>query len=290
MSLFTYYCGATIYDPIYGYNCFLKDIDKFGLAAVSSYASGVVLANLQTFKLLNITVPIVSATAAATALSSTSTYPWFSRVQVSNLGWIPQAPSLFKALGWRHLAVLYQNESRGISTSLAFQQAIEENGEIKIVKSAIIPPSLTRDQIGDYSYILQEILDTNVRLIIVFMHDDLFGVVLEKFYDLGVRNGDLIFFSIVAAAVTDIGAKNDTYRYKRIEIGCPMIIFQMPAWVGAFGEKIYNGLINDYKTVPPGLSCNYFDATFLIASSTKSEEKMQAFFLNLLFKSGVNRE
>ncbi|CAG9335812.1 unnamed protein product [Blepharisma stoltei] len=267
MSLFTYDCGATIYDSTYGYNCFLKDIDKFGLTHVSSYPSGVVLGTLQTFKRLNTTVPIVSAVASSAALSSISTYPWFSRIQVSTIGLSSQTPSLLKALGWRSAAVLYQNETWGISTYLAFQQAIEEEGGITVIKSAIIPPALTRDQISNYSYILQEILDTNARLIIVFMYDDLLGVILEKFYDLGARNGDLIFFSIIAAAVTDIGAKNDTYRYKRIELGCPMMIFQMPVWVGAFGEKIYNGLANDYKTVPPGLSCNYFDSAFLIASS-----------------------
>ncbi|CAG9335815.1 unnamed protein product [Blepharisma stoltei] len=267
MSLFTYDCGAAIYDPTYGYNCFLKDIDKFGLAAVSSYPSGVVLGTLQTFKLLNTTVPIVSAIASSVALSSISTYPWFSRVQVSNSDFSSQTPHLLKALGWRSLAVLYKNETWGISTYLSFKQGIEEEAGINIIKSAAIPPFLTREQIGNYSYILQEILDTNARLIIVFIYNDLFGLVLEKFYDLGARNGDLIFFSGIAAALTDIGAKNDAYRYKRIEIGCPMISFQMPIWVGGLGEKIYNGLLNDYKTVPIGLSCNYFDSTFLIASS-----------------------
>ncbi|CAG9315213.1 unnamed protein product [Blepharisma stoltei] len=266
MSLFVYDCGATFYDSTYGYNCFLKDIDKFGLGAVSSYTSGVTMGSLKTFKLLNISVPIVGAVTSSSALNSTSVYPWFSRAQVSDSNLASQMPNLLKALGWQSFAVLYQNETWGTSSYLALKEVADDAG-LTIVYTAVIPPGLNRDGIGNYSYVLQGILDSNARLVVEFMYDDLLGYTLEKFYDLGARNGDLIFFSAISAALIDIGAKNDTYRYKRLAIGCPMLVFQSPVWMGTLGKSIYNNLKNDYQTTPSDLSCNFFDSAFLIANA-----------------------
>ncbi|CAG9315212.1 unnamed protein product [Blepharisma stoltei] len=269
MSLFVYDCGSTFYDPTYGYSCFLKDIDKFGLGAVSSYTSGVTMATLNTFKLLNLTVPVVGSATSSSALNSTSVYPWFSRVQVSDSNLASQMPNLLKALGWKSFAILYQNETWGISSYLALKE-VADNAGLTIVNPneyRAIPPGLTRDNIGNYSYVLQGILDSNARLVVEFMYDDLLGYTLEKFYDLGARNGDLIFFSAISAALIDIGAKDDAYRHKRLAIGCPMLVFQSPVWMGALGKSIYNNLKNDYQTTPSDLSCNFFDSAFLIANA-----------------------
>lgn len=164
--------------------------------------------------------------------------------------------------------MLYQNETFGISSYESFKKIADFNG-LEIVNSEasrVIPAGLTRDNIKNHTDVLQGVLDSKARLVISFMFIPLLSSVLEVFYDLGARKGDIIILSSISTALVDIGF-NDTVLYKRLEIGCPMIAFQSPVWVGEFGKSIYANLQSKYQATPSDLSCNYFDALYFLASS-----------------------
>ncbi|CAG9313848.1 unnamed protein product [Blepharisma stoltei] len=272
LSLFFFDCGATSYDSAYGLSCFSKGIDKFGLGHIASFPSSVAIGTIQTFKLLNLTLPIVGSCNSAPGLNSTELYPWYTRVQLSDSILASDMAPLIKSLGWSSVAVLYGNETYGISCYLWFKKYAEKNA-LNIVNpewSRVIPPELTREESTNYINSLKGVYDSNARLILIFLYSGTtFGYILERFYDLGARKGDLVFLTTAGGIMVEIGFK-DEYLYKRYEVGVPMMTFQGSIWVGTFGKKIYNNLKAKYKVTPSDYQCNFFDSTYLLSNAISS--------------------
>ncbi|CAG9319098.1 unnamed protein product [Blepharisma stoltei] len=132
-------------------------------------------------------------------------------------------------------------------------------------ESRVIPAGLDRDAIKKYHYIIQGIIDSQARLIIFVIQVPLFLYVLETFYDLGMRRGDLLIYTAVSDTLSSILVKDD-YLYKRLELGVPMITTMPEQWVGQFGQGVYSKMLQLYNnSAPSSFSCHYFDLVYLIS-------------------------
>jgi hypothetical protein len=60
----------------------------------------------------------------------------------------------------------------------------------------LIPAENTRTNVEDETHKFQHILDLGARIVLIVGMDPIASICLEKFYDLGVRRGNLVFMGI----------------------------------------------------------------------------------------------
>ncbi|CAG9331429.1 unnamed protein product [Blepharisma stoltei] len=260
-------CGANVYNPTFCYNCFNKDKDRLGLAHIVGSSSAMAYGEIATLEKLNITLPCVGAINFDPGLSNSTKYPLYSRVSLPSRVAFTHIPLMLKVMGWNSVAFLYQNESTGNWANLYFTQAaIKQN--LKIVNEIrVIPQLLTREQIRNYAHIFQDIIDSNVRMIVLVLSSPLVDYAAELFYDLGMRRGDIMFFSVFPSWISTVANKDD-YTYKRVEIAIPMITAFQALFVGEKGKKVRDELYETYgNTEPNSYSCLYYDAGYLIGKA-----------------------
>ncbi|CAG9316649.1 unnamed protein product [Blepharisma stoltei] len=90
---------------------------------------------------------------------------------------------------------------------------------------------------------------------------------VEAFYDLGLRKGDILFYTGYLDHLNSVGT-NDEFLYKRIEIGIPLMSIWQSIFIGNKGKEIYDEFYSTYNNTEPGLfACPYFDAAYLIGSA-----------------------
>ncbi|CAG9332926.1 unnamed protein product [Blepharisma stoltei] len=266
VEMFNFDCGTSIYNNTYANACYLKDKDKFGLGHVAAWSSVMVIGSMKSFKQLNLTFPIVSASNLDASLNSTTIFPMYMRVTASFSYMYSLVPIFIRALGWEKVAVIYQNDTWGLSGYHYLTQGIK-NHHISLVNpenTRAIPPSLDRNGVKEYSSLLQGIIDSQARFLISILLYPTAYYIFEEFYDLGLRQGDLVIFTTVSD-LTTFSAYDYAFSYKILEIAVPIITIYGQCWVGPLGEKAltqisksYGGLINSY-------SCFYFDSVYLIA-------------------------
>ncbi|CAG9336096.1 unnamed protein product [Blepharisma stoltei] len=268
IKFFNFDCGVTVFNRTFAKDCFNKDIDQIGLSHISGFTSEVAIGSLQIFKELNISIPNVGATNTDDLLSSTSNFPMYSRVQMSNSYICSKYPILIAGMGWKSAGVLYQNDAWGNAALSSIMQYSEYKG-LKLVNpdnSSFIPPNLDRAGLRNYTHLLQKIIDSQARLLILIVQTPLGNYVLELLYDLGVRKGDLVICAGYSDLLSQIST-NDTYLYKRLEVGIPMFSIISNAWAGKFGQDMFNRMISIYHSEPSPIPCYYVDAAYLISNA-----------------------
>ncbi|CAG9319095.1 unnamed protein product [Blepharisma stoltei] len=265
LEMLTYDCGVTVYNAAFAENCFKKDFDELGLAHVVSYASAMALGVLKLFSSLNWTIPMIGINSDS-SFNSTALFPWYQRVWPSASFTYPLIAVLFRSLGWQKAAILYQNDTWGRSGYYYFKVGTSSH-DINLVNpedSRAIPAGLDRPGIKNYTKIIQGVIDSQARLVIFIIQIPLVLYVLEVFYDLGLRKGDIFIFTAVPDTLANI-LTNDDFLYKRLEIGVPMMTFLGEQWVGNFGQSLYSQMRQKYSnTAPSSYACHYFDIIYLI--------------------------
>ncbi|CAG9319128.1 unnamed protein product [Blepharisma stoltei] len=265
INMFNYDCGASVYNATFSKACFQKDFDSFGLAHIVSYASSMALGTVKLFKSLNWNFPLLGINSDPSFNSSTL-YPWYQRVWPSSSFTLPLIPVLLRSLGWQKAAILYQNDSWGQNGYYFLNLGANTHNLILVNpdNTRAIPIGLDRNTIKNHSDILQGVIDSNARLVILLVQVPLVQYVIEAFYDLGLRRGDILIFVSVPDILSNI-LTTDDYLYKRLEIGVPMMTFFGQQWVGKLGEGAYSKILQLYNnTAPSSFACHYFDIIYLI--------------------------
>ncbi|CAG9332930.1 unnamed protein product [Blepharisma stoltei] len=223
------------------------------------------IGSMKSFNQLNLSFPVISASNGDVTLNSTKNYPMYMRIQASFSHEYSLIPIFIRALGWRKVAVLYQNDTWGLSGYVYFNQG-SKGHDLSLVNpesSRAFPGNLNREEVKEHSHILQEIVNSEARFLILIMQYPTAYYIFEEFYDLGLRKGDLVIFTSLSDLIT-FSAYDNAYKHKVYEVAVPIMTGHGQSWVGPLGEKAlsqieksYGGLINSY-------SCFYFDAIFLI--------------------------
>ncbi|CAG9334731.1 unnamed protein product [Blepharisma stoltei] len=266
INYFIFDCGSVTYDKELTPACFAKDIDKFGLAHISPPSSLTTIAEINFFKNFNLTIPVVGSDSNDYSLNSTSLYPLFTRVIVSNRYLLSLSLLLFRALGWRKICVLYSDDVSSKSEYLALISNAEQY-EIEILNSEnlrAIPEDLNRTSIKKYSGTLKKAMDTNARLLVLFFMPPPLYYVIEELYDLGLRKGDLLIFVAKEAIFPTRIYDDNADELKIKETGVPMISISGRNWVGKVGEFAYSQILSRYNGFPLPSTCSSYDAAYLI--------------------------
>ncbi|CAG9319119.1 unnamed protein product [Blepharisma stoltei] len=269
LQFFSFDCGVTVYDSQYAYNCYSKNINKLGLGQISPFSSSNAIGALQTFKKLNVTLPVVGCSVTEPSLNSTTSYPMFTRVWFTASYGSSYLSVLLKAMGWEKVSVLYQNNSWGFSKFWYLNPAIESQG-LEIVNPENtwwIPAGLNRESLKNYTDIAQGIINSQARLLVLSIEYPMCNYFFELLYDLGLRKGDLITIATYLDTLTVIG-NIDNYRYKRLEVGIPTMRLSLSTWVGTVGQaaKAAKAEVTAiHKQSPTVYTCSFYDGTYLLA-------------------------
>lgn len=195
------------YNATFSINCFKSSLDQLGVAYIPPFTSGVTKSVLQyTLPALNLSQPAISAGATDDSLSSKTNFPNFARVCIVSQHLAFRASEMLKILGWQKLAIISQNETFGNGWYRAFiESARKQNLEILNKEELrIIPPNLKYDDFSNYSAIFEEVINCNARLLILVINAPMSIYMLEKFYDMGMRSGDLYLMFASIDTMTSI--------------------------------------------------------------------------------------
>ncbi|CAG9331439.1 unnamed protein product [Blepharisma stoltei] len=218
-------CGASVYNEKFCYNCINKDKNRLGLAHIVSVTSSMAYGQIATMAKLNITIPLIGVISLDPGLSNSTKYPYFTRVILPSNYAFKQIPLLLKVMGWESIAIIYQNDTGSITSNYYLSQAAEEQNIHIVNKLKIIPFSLTRDSIRNYTNVFQEIIDTNVRFVVLLLNSAGLDYTAELFYDLGMRKGDIIFLNYMTIFI-----KFKAYNYGRFNLWHKLSLIGV-AWV-----------------------------------------------------------
>ncbi|CAG9331440.1 unnamed protein product [Blepharisma stoltei] len=260
-------CGASVYNAAFALNCFEKDKDKVGLAHITAPMTATAFGAMISLKKLNITVPYIGAVNSGPELSNTTAYPYYSRISLPSSWAYTQIPIILKVMGWESIAILYQNDISGSAAFYYLNQTCAKQN-IKIVNEHRgIPPLLDREGLKNYTNVIKEVVDSNVRFVTLVFNPPEVNYIAEIFYDLGMRRGDVLFYSTYPGWLTTV-ATQDEFLYKRVEIAIPMVIIFQSLFVGEIGKKVHDDLYKAYgNTEPATYACLYYDAGMLIGNA-----------------------
>ena len=259
-------CGVNVFVANFSKACLLQNKNNFGIGYIPTQYSSNIPFISQMYS-LGIKVPIVGGVGSSSGLSNSTIYPTFTRLVCASTYFGKTWSNFIQIIGWHNIAVLYTNESFGLgiyniinSLSEAYNYTIINNASYRA-----IPVVLSRSNVDPYMESLQNILDIGANIVFLAMSDPSPFYVIEAFYDLGVRRGDLNFILFTITGSDALNATGGNYA-KRTELLSGILMIYNADWVGDYGQQLQQEMISysgDYWMT------NFFiDAVYSIAHTT----------------------
>ncbi|CAG9330181.1 unnamed protein product [Blepharisma stoltei] len=263
-------CWGESYEFQYSYKCFGQNIAEIGVMHIPTTLTELVLGTINIFDSLNITIPIIPGLSNDNSLSSSELYPYFSRTTYDWTYVINQSLKLIYTLGWRNCAVVYQNESFLASVYSEFIKTAKEYN-VNILNRedlrAIPQDLMDYNSLLNYSYIMQEVIDSNAKLVVIIIFSPINIYIMDVFYDLGIRKGDFVIFWATTAWINYIYQFPDQNLTKTKEVSLPSLSLDQPAFVGEVGNWVNSQLLLAYEIPYNCLSCWSYDSTRLVINA-----------------------
>ncbi|CAG9321867.1 unnamed protein product [Blepharisma stoltei] len=266
-------CGVDEFDEEYSLSCYGSRLNDLGVSFIPPYVSDTTIQLIKhTLADLNVMIPVISAAASDDTLSSITDFPKFARVCISNHDLAVRAAGVLKVLGWDKCAVLYQNDTFGNNWYNSFVEGAKlQNLKIMNDKHLRSLPA-GYDSLASYQYVLDEVITSNARLVILVLEAHLSIEVITMFYSMGMRKGDLLFYFAMDDVMTSLYSATYTYGNlaERIELGVPAVRMHQEEYIGTVGDWVEAKIISLYGGKPRlsnYLACNFYDAVTLIAQA-----------------------
>ena len=214
----------------------------------------------------------VIGTDTSTEMSDNSLFPTFIRVTAPSTYNVVVLMTVIKIYGWKQVSVLCTNIPKFMSMCEKFE-TLAKNNNIKILndkKLWTIENFYTRARLDQDKDKLQEIIDCGARIFVALIPSaDLFELV-EGFYDLGMRAGDLqILFQSKTGAAMCSGVADDVICTKRKEVLTGTLGVYMAEWSGSYGKEMEEEIIKEVGTYT-AFKCTAFDQGMLMVRSIAS--------------------
>ena len=214
----------------------------------------------------------VIGTDTSTEMSDNSLFPTFIRVTAPSTYNVVVLMTIIKIYGWKQVSVLCTNIPKFLSMCEKFE-TLAKNNNIKILNSKklwTIENFYTKDRFSQDKDKMQEIIDCGARIFIALIPSaDLFELV-EGFYDLGMRAGDLqILFQSKTGAAICSGISDIAVCEKRKEILTGTLGVYMAEWSGSYGQEMEKEIIKEVGTYT-AFKCTAFDQGMLMVRSIAS--------------------
>ncbi|CAG9316739.1 unnamed protein product [Blepharisma stoltei] len=267
IDFFNFDCGVSIFNATFARACYSKDIDKLGHAHLTAFGSSVAIGQYKTFTYLNATIPSIGGVNGDGSLSSIQIFPFY--VRMFNPLMYSKWSMLLYSLGWKKIAVIYENSLWGEGVYKTLDSTAKQVGLEIINPESLrhIPGNLDRDTVKDYIDVFQAIVDSQARMVALLLLCPLCNYAIELFYDLGLKNKDVIFLAGTGDVLNWISTK-DEYMYKRAELGVAMMRLSVPYWVGNIGKRARSEISLKYNiSIPNTFGCCYYDSTLIAANA-----------------------
>ncbi|CAG9323418.1 unnamed protein product [Blepharisma stoltei] len=256
-------CGASYFESEYATDCYTKhsnDLGYFHIPPEPLYmANGI----LTVFESLNISVPVIGI--KSSALMENNYYPQYTSVTFSNAYTARAVALLLSSFGIKKCSLLYLDTSWGQNFKNQFiSQAKQYNLEV-LNKIQAVPQGYD----GTNKTIIQEIVDLKTRYVIMEVSDSENFSIIEAFYDLGMRRGDLyLVLGEGGFSASNSYISSDLYN-KITEIGDRALYMSSLTYYGKFGKSIRKAFFEEYRFANDYM-CQFYDATYLGAYAIDS--------------------
>jgi hypothetical protein len=144
--------------------------------------------------------------------------------------------SLFNFLGWKRILMLYD---AGSDDGIEMAERLSTDGarfgmSVENIYQAL-PDPWTEPDLGEYSFIADEVIETEVRLIVTMSTSrTFFWLLLEDLYNRGLRGDDIIIYDyITPSAINQI--PDEALRHKVVNLYDNSIQGGMASFVGEHG-------------------------------------------------------
>ncbi|CAG9330180.1 unnamed protein product [Blepharisma stoltei] len=262
----TFDSGNSIYDFEFSYNSFSENIKKIGVMHIPQSFTPVVIGTMKTLSALNISIPVIAGLSNDASLSFSDTFPYFSRTTFDGTYVASQSLKLLYTLGWRNCAILYQDEifmtsvyNEFVKTAKEYRFNILNREDLRLIPSSV----KNYTSLLKYTHAMQEVIDSNAKLLIIVMTGSINHYIMDIFYDLGIRKGDFVVFWAITAWINSMYIPRGDNLTKSIEVSLPSISLDQPAFVGEIGKWVNIELTSKYQTENNIASCWSYDAARL---------------------------
>lgn len=239
--------------------------DSFGVALLSSLRSSGAIGLMEILNELDITKPIIGSTNTAVILNDSSTFPYYVRTVLAD----DYMPTLYMRMcayfDWEEISILYIDDVWGIGIYETMLKEAELVGVSFKNKEHLrkIPTTFNETNIPVES--IQDVIDSGTRVVILAVIDEEVNMIIEKFYDLGMREGDLLIIAVewLNMNVITQGEKDSIKKRKELVKGA--LQFFPRTWIGDLGEKVRNDIKEFSGMEEHYQGCFYYDSTILVA-------------------------
>ena len=235
-----------------------------GLAFLHGHYSNVAIPLYSFLTSFNFTRPQIAADNSSPLLSAAS-FPHYARVTISSAYTGVMYARFIKHYGWTRFSLLYCDDLYCTQLAKTLEQAATEYGlEIVVNASNRMLPTNMTSYPYDYLHVLQELVDSKVRIVVLAMYGKTLTYCIEALYDLGMRRGDLLFLPVMwlVPQLFDDAAE-DVYKRKELLSGALQIY--PGAFLGSVGRDIQARFQKVYGMEPAHFACTNYDAVLLLA-------------------------
>lgn len=214
-------------------------------------------AALAAMQSLAYSLPIVAGQEYFDELSSTSTYPNFVRLVPNFSYFIPHTFRVIEYYGFDQINMFFSDFL--VTDGGASFVEYTKNSNINIVTPESLR-SLSSDNADSFfSKAAQQIKDSGIRPMVLFLHDTQIWVLLKAMYDLGITVDDVVIFSSIASFPDMLKyPQDDEVRAQVASFTECFICSTIAHFVGSEGERILEKLKD--SEAPLQSSCIVYDA------------------------------
>jgi hypothetical protein len=249
-----------------------RDSNTLGIAHINSFASGVAMNVMLKQAELGIEIPNIGVMNTSPSLSDVNAWPNFHRVRASSKYGAVVLMRWIKGLKWSSFCIVHDDSSaRSEFAQIILDTAASFN--IKIANQEIFIPLVIdepEDQVKEkVEPIAEEIWDTDVRIVFLFVRYAYIEAMVNYFIDYGAEEGDLILigFEQLSMLAHNGQSPDEVEDWQKLYLGS-ISVFQSYL-AGEFGDWYLQEYTMTYGQVGNSEStCGFYDAAHVISRAS----------------------
>jgi len=231
-----------------------------GIAFLHGHYSNVAIPLYSFLTGFNFTNPQFGADNSSPLLSA-PTFSHYARVTISSSYTGVMFVHFIQQYGWTRFSLLGCDDLYCVELVRTLEQAAAEH-RLEIVNNA--STRILQTNATSYLPVLEDLVASKVRVVVLVMYGSLLNFCLETLYDLGMRRGDLIFLPVMWL-VPDLFQGTEKAVHKRKEMLNGALQIYPATFLGPLGRDIQERFQQIYREEPAHFVCTNYDAVLLLA-------------------------
>ncbi|CAG9316059.1 unnamed protein product [Blepharisma stoltei] len=273
----SYNFGSLYYNKTFMDAEFERSKSQLKTLMIAPALSDVAIHLYQTMQDNSLILPMIGYSTTVDKLSSPITFPMFSRVNMAS-GYIGYVLGIIlKYFGWSKVGVLYLNNVFAQNVFSAFKTQCEQvNLQITNEGNEMLPdnsPSWTYEEIDP---VLSYLGKSDARIILMICYTQDATSILTRMWELGYHGDNRVYIAVGWLASSMVMQDKSSASYNETQLHIlreslrGALMFFPVSYAGAFGQKVYNDYLYNYKSDPIGYTGFAFDS--ILASAYAIEQ------------------